>query len=131
MIDVIEVLKEMFTFSKGVKLFGARFTSGVIFIFANYDIIKSSDLRFMIIFNAVFIGFWLLGYCSRRPHPNEKPLIIWLKICILKVQIWNKQAYLYFYPDLKKYRGNQKRKAKVWAKRNRVKKLKRKLKEIV
>jgi len=35
------------------------------------------------------------------------------------------------YPDLKKYRGNPKRKQKVWAKRNRLKKLERELKELI
>ena len=72
-----------------------------------------------------------LGFVSRRPHPNEKPLIIWLKICILKVQIWHKQAYLFWYPDLKKYRGNPKRKQKVWSKRDRLKKLNRELRKLV
>ncbi len=102
----------------------------IVWIIASLVIVYfSGGLEYEIII--IMILSYVFGYQSRRPHPDEKTFIIWLKICILNVQIWHKQAYLFWYPDLKKYRGNPKIKAKVWAKRDRLKELKKELKELV
>lgn len=78
-------------------------------------------------------AFFYFGFISRRPHPDEKPLIIWLKICILKVQIWHKQAYLYFYPDLNKFKRQDQKlfRNKIKLERIKLDELKRELKELV
>jgi hypothetical protein len=134
---IIEVLKEMFTTVSSETLYVSRFIS-LVFVglftwvsFVLYADDNDLELKPMLIFLSVMYAYGLFCYFSRRSHPDEKPLIIWLKICIFKIQIWHKQAYLYFYPDLKKYRGNQKRKDKVWAKKYQLKKLKRELKELI
>jgi len=76
------------------------------------------------------VAFFYLGYISRRPHPNEKTLFMWLKICILKLQIWPKQFYLFWYPDLKKYRGKETFKAKIKVKRIELREAKKELKKL-
>ena len=114
---------------KTSKYSWVRLIAVVWIIAATFIIYFSGKLEYAIII--IMILAYVFGYQSRRPHPDEKPLIIWLKICILKVQIWHKQAYLFWYPGLKKYRGNPKRKQKVWAKRDRLKGLESELKELI
>lgn len=128
---IIEVLKKIFTFSDDNIIYGIRIFNIILISAANYQAISAGDWQFMIVLNTLYISLFLLGYFSRKPDPNRKGFKKWLKICKLKVQIWHKQAYLFWYPDLKKYRGNPKRKAKVWAKRDRLKKLKRELSNIL
>ena len=128
---ILEVLKEMFTFSDDNIVYGIRIFNIILISAANYQAIAFDDWRFMIVLNTLYISLFLLGYFSRKPDPNRKGFKKWLKSCKLKVQIWHKQAYLFWYPDLKKYRGNPKRKKKVWAKRGKLKGLKRELKELI
>lgn len=61
----------------------------------------------------------------------KKYLQMWCKMTILIYKIFILSRKCAKYPDLKKYRGNPKRKEKVWAKRDRLKKLKRELKELI
>ena len=133
---ILKVLKQMFTLSS-IEI---RIASASMLIAFSYDALKSigekssgeiftfMDILFVFV---ILVGFWLLGYFSRKPDPNRKGFKKWVKICKLKVQIWHKQAYLFWYPDLKKYRGNPKRKEKVWAKRGKLKGLKRELSNIL
>lgn len=77
------------------------------------------------------LAFYYFGYLSRRPHSDEKTFTMWVKICILNLQIWPKQFFLFWYPDLKKYRGKPNLRQKVWVKRDKLKQLKKELKELV
>lgn len=93
---IIEVLKEVFTFSDSVNLVTARVTSIVfipylcfIAISAIGSEITTSSYTFkgMITGLLMTIGIWLLGYFSRRPDPQIKGFKKWLKICKLKLRI--------------------------------------------
>lgn len=108
---IIEALKEIFTFSDSVNLFAARVTSIVVIpylcfiaISAIGSEITTSNYTFggMVSGLLITIGIWLLGYFSRRSHPNEKSFLMWLKICILKLRIAILKKSLKPYPTLNK-----------------------------
>lgn len=61
----------------------------------------------------------------------KKYYLLWWKMTKLIYKIFILSRKCAKYPDLKKYRGNPKRKQKVWAKRDRLKELKRELKELI
>ncbi len=104
---VIEVLNEMFTLSS-IEI---RIASAIMFIFFSYDALKSigekssgevftvQDILFVTV---ILVGFWLLGYFSRKPDPNRKGFKKWLKICILKYKIFILKRNLKPYPTLNK-----------------------------
>ena len=139
---IIEVLKEMFTFSNNVNLVAARVTSIIMFLFLLYDGIKSvgdepsgnpltgENIFFVFM---ILIGIWLLGYFARRPNPNEKPLIIWLKICKLKIQIAILKKNLKPYTTLNKIKHQRYKSTREMVKEWRLElnELKRELKELV
>ena len=139
---IIEVLKEMFTFSESENLVAARVTSIVMFLFLLYDGIKSigdepsgdpltgQDIFFVFM---ILIGIWLLGYFASKPDPNRKGFKKWLKSCILRLRIAILKKSLKPYSTLNKIK-HQKYKAiretvKGW--RLELKELKRELKELV
>ena len=61
----------------------------------------------------------------------KKYFQMWWKMTILLYKIFILSRKCSKYPDLKKYRGNPKRKQKVWAKRDKLTELKRELSNIL
>ncbi len=79
------------------------------------------------------LAFYYFGYLSRRPHPDEKSFIVWLKILILRLRIAILKKNLKPYTTLNSIR-HQKYKAirqtvKSW--RSELKQLKKELNELV
>lgn len=50
------------------------------------------------------LGYYILGYLSRRPHPNERTLSDWYNIIVLKLKIGILKKNLKPFNDLRKYR---------------------------
>ena len=64
----------------------------------------------MVFGSLIMVSFWIFGYFSRRPHPNEKSLVVWVKILTLKLRIAILKKSLKPYPTLNKIK-HQKYKA--------------------
>ena len=79
--------------------------------------------------------------CDYKMHEPMKPkkrqlllkkyFLMWWKMSVLIYKIFILNRKCNKYPDLKKYRGNPKRKEKVWAKRDELKKAEKELKELI
>lgn len=139
---IIEVLKEMFTFSDSVNLFAARITSLIaipylcfIAISAVGSEITTSHYTFggMVTGLLMTIGIWFLGYFSRKPDPQRKGFKKWLKICKLNVQIAILKKNLKPYHTLNKIKHQKYKSTRELVKEWRLKlnQLKRELKELI
>ena len=87
------------------------------------------NLKDLMLLLAINILWFYLGFISRRPHPDEKSFIIWLKICILKYKIFILKRKCAKYPDLRKYRGHLHIRAMINGWRLKLNDLKRELKK--
>ncbi|MCK5614171.1 hypothetical protein KAR91_70555 [Candidatus Pacearchaeota archaeon] len=130
---IIEVLKEMFTFSDDNIVYGIRISNIILIVVANYQVIADSDWQFMIVLNTLYVGLFTLGYFSRKPDPNRKGFKKWLKVCILRLRIAILKKSLKPYTTLNKIK-HRKHKGlrdivKAW--RIELKDLKSELNEIV